>query len=230
MVRVITHKSNKSDILKACPGAMLLTYDKECIDEEILNALNWCDVLAFGPGMGFDEITLDIFKLLLGNLHTCTGKPIVIDADAINFLSKNKEYLWFIKDSDSVVFTPHMKELSRLLNKSILEIRENLIEISRAFSSEWGCTLVCKDARTLVLDEKIPNTFINQAGNDGMATAGSGDVLTGMIAALICLDKNAFNVARNAVHMHGMAGDVAYKKYKRGLIASDIVDAIHEVI
>lgn len=230
MVQVITHKNNKSDILKQCPGAIISEYDDLFCKEDVIKAFEWCDVLAMGPGMGNSTLVTEIFDVLINCCENYPSKPVVFDADAINLIAKKKAYLRSIVSLKTVVFTPHMKELSRLLDKEITEIKEELITIAGDFAEKWKCILVCKDAKTLVSDGGINHTYINQSGNQGMATAGSGDVLTGMVASMLCQEEDSFYAVISAVQMHGLAGDIAYKKYKRGLIASDIIETIHEVI
>ena len=173
------------------------------------------DVLAIGPGIGKADQTQAALKKLMD-----FGKPMVLDADALNILSENKD--WLSKLSDKVVLTPHVKEFERLVGpcQSGFERLQKL----RAFSKKYNTVVVLKGAHSATA---VPNgtVYFNASGNPYMATGGSGDVLTGVIAALMAQGMNAADAAVSGVYLHGKAGDIAHED--RGvLIASDIINAL----
>ena len=115
---------------------------------------------------------------------------MIADADALNILAAKREYFNEMADRSRLIVTPHLGEMSRLTGKSVEEIRENLPDAAEQFPKETGCICVLKDARTIVSD-RGDTLYINVSGNHGMATAGSGDILTGIIAALLAVKTEA---------------------------------------
>lgn len=174
------------------------------------------NVFAWGPGMGRSE-ELDQVTTTMVREITC---PMVIDADGLNALSDHRDIL--PQCIGQRVLTPHSGEFQRLIGESIRS-REALEERAIQFASENKLLLVLKGHRTLVTDGE--KTFHNQTGNPGMATAGAGDVLTGVLTGLIGQGMKPFDAARLAVHLHGLAGDLAvHDRGQYGLIATDLID------
>ena len=196
---------------------------EDCMGE-ILRLAENKKAIAFGPGLGRSRA---IFTILEELLKTYKGK-LVIDADGLNALSKNPEIL---KNSvPEVVITPHPGEMSRLTGKSIDEISKNRQKVALEFAKEYKITVVLKGSGTVVAKDKIP-AFVNPTGNQGMATAGSGDVLTGVIAGLLAQGMSAFDAARLGVYLHGLSGDIVKtKKGVHSLIASDIIETMPDAI
>ncbi|MCX8057236.1 MAG: NAD(P)H-hydrate dehydratase [Ignavibacteria bacterium] len=192
---------------------------------KIIEKIIWADVLMIGPGLGQNDETLKFLKKLLSNFP---DKKKVIDADGLNLLAKilNEKKL-SLKNS---ILTPHLGEFSRLINKSVEEIKENLFEFGKGFSQKFKCILVLKGAPTFVFDTE-GNSFINPTGNSGMATVGMGDVLTGMISSLFAQGLKPLDAAIAGVYLHGLAGDIAaLKKGKLSLISSDVLNHIPDAI
>ncbi len=186
--------------------------------EEIKEMAEKADAFVIGPGMGRSKETADLIRWLVKNVKT----PTVIDADGLNALSKNIDILK--RRQGQTVLTPHEGEMALLCNKMPQEIRQNRKAMAEAFSKEYGVTLVLKGKDTIVSGEE---TFINPTGNCGMATGGSGDVLSGVIGGLIAQGLSPYNAAVLGVYVHGRAGDVAAAdKGKMGLIAGDIAENI----
>ncbi|MBI5074063.1 MAG: NAD(P)H-hydrate dehydratase [Nitrospirae bacterium] len=191
------------------------------------------DVLAIGPGLTADKDAADLVKRVLETVTV----PMVLDADAINVLAGRKDLLRKVKAP--VILTPHAGEMARLLtsvagrsakdrdNKELRgEIERNRIDLTRATAVETGAYFVLKGSPTIVADPE-GRIFINTTGNPGMATAGSGDVLTGMLAGLLGQDMHPVDACRLAVLLHGLAGDTAAEaRGMHSLIASDIIEAI----
>ncbi len=218
MVKVYTHKENRSIVGAFLPEALIMTYENEqeallCMDD----ADSWADVILIGSGIG----TSDISKNMVKKIFEVSEKPIVADADSLNIISKNPDILTHRK-TKKLVITPHIKEMSRLCGKNVAEIKEAPIECAMTFAKEHGLFCVLKDARTCV-NAYGEKTYINMSGNSGMASAGSGDVLAGIIAAIIGMGIDADEASRLGVYVHGLAGDLAAKEYgEYGMTARDI--------
>ncbi len=165
------------------------------------------DVLAIGPGLGRSKETWQLVRELV----RLSPLPMVIDADGLNALSESGyEGLkrLFCKTISPSVLTPHLGEMSRLAGCSTEEVRANRLDISRSFSEETAAVLVLKGAPT-VISTPEGNQYINSTGNPGMATAGAGDVLTGIIAALIGQNLSPVDASIAGVYIHGLSGDIA---------------------
>jgi len=195
------------------------TLSKEAT-EQIISFINEkADSVAFGPGVGINEDTEEILKNLLMNCSV----PIVIDADGITLLSKKKEILREAKAK--TVITPHPGEMSRLIGISIRDIEKQRIDIAMDIAKELNTVVVLKGVPTVISDGE--QVFVNTTGNPGMATGGSGDVLTGMISSLIGQGMDVFYASVLGVYLHGLSGDIgALKKGYHGLIARDIIENI----
>jgi hydroxyethylthiazole kinase-like uncharacterized protein yjeF len=186
--------------------------DKETLD----NVIEKSNVLGFGVGIGRTE---EIKNALVYIIEHCT-KPIVIDADGLNALAEVKDCLK--RSKGKIILTPHCGEMARLLNGDINIIKEDPLKVAKNFAKEYNCILLLKGSNTIVTDgDKV---YINKTGNPGMASGGSGDVLTGIISSLIGQGYDEFDAAALGAYLHGIAGDNAYRKYGYGLTAGDIID------
>ena len=186
----------------------------------ILEILDKIDVIVLGPGASVKDSVKELFFKIIQEID----KPIIIDADGINLVSLDVDILKRRKSKDLII-TPHLAEFSRLLKLDIQNIKKNRKELVKDFSFRYNLVCVLKGYRTLVSDGK--RLFENKTGNPGMATAGSGDVLTGLIAGLVAQKVNAFESAKIGVYLHGLAGDLAEKeKTQSSLIASDIIEKL----
>ncbi|MDR4496329.1 MAG: NAD(P)H-hydrate dehydratase [Candidatus Scalindua sp.] len=193
--------------------------------DEILKLCERCDVVALGPGLSQQPETRDLILWLI----TKIDRTIVIDADGINALSVRPGTLKKIKKN--IVLTPHPGEMSRLLQldstKDVqgerLSVAKRFIEsMHNALGNDKEVTLVLKGSKTIVMG--YDKVYVNNTGNPGMATAGSGDVLTGIIVSLIGQGLSAFNASQLGVYIHGLAGDVALRnKGETSMIATDIL-------
>lgn len=186
--------------------------------EQILRLLERIDVIALGGGAYHTTSVKDLLLRVIKEID----KPMVIDADGLNALATDLSVLNERK-SKNIVLTPHMIEFSRLTKLAVKEIEEKRKELVKEFAFKYNLTLVLKGNCTLISDGKV--LFENNTGNPGMATAGTGDVLTGIIAALIGQGLGVLTAARYGVYLHGLAGDLAAKdKTETCLIASDIIE------
>lgn len=178
------------------------------------------DAIAIGPGIGRDLATMQLARQMM----THCPKPLVIDADALFALAGHTEILR--KAKGVRVLTPHSGEMSRLTGQSIRIIEGSRLITARDFACGYNCVLLLKGYRTAVASAS-GRTYINHTGNVGMATAGSGDVLTGMITAFLGQGMGPFEAAKYGAYYHGKAGDLAAnKKSKASMIASDIIEQI----
>ena len=190
----------------------------------IENLLGTVSVCAVGPGMSRYPEAGAIIRHILER----SGVPLVIDADGLNALENDVAIL---KDRQvPIVLTPHPGEMARLTGKTIEEIQSQRLEIAQTFAREWGVTLVLKGNKTIIANPS-GEVYINISGNPGMATAGSGDVLTGIITGLIAQGLKPQDAAFAGVYLHGLAGDLAAQiKGEPGLIAGDLISCIPEVL
>jgi hydroxyethylthiazole kinase-like uncharacterized protein yjeF len=197
---------------------------------EIRELLKWGDCCAIGPGLGQHFETSELVRRLVGKLKM----PAVIDADGLNALAKDSSILKECKAP--LILTPHIGELSRLNGVPIPKIAEDRIGYASQFAKEYGCVLILKGAPTII-SEPGGQTFVNPTGNAGMATAGSGDVLTGIIVGLLAqkmmLEKSVdihrimLDSALAGVYIHGLTGDLAKEeKGEMGMIAGDMMEKI----
>ena len=172
--------------------------------------------------MGVDRRSKNILRMILKHFD----KTVVIDADGLNTVARHAELQQLVRETKaSVIMTPHIGEAKRLLgNADIADLTR--IEIASFLRKKYGCIIIVKGTGTLVAvsDE---DAYINTTGNPGMATAGSGDVLTGIITSLAGQGLAPFDAARAGVFVHGLSGDLAADKLgEYGLVASDIADYV----
>ena len=180
------------------------------------------DITAIGPGLGTSRTARNIVAALTEKKDL----RLVIDADAINCLAKDPT--WVKRKTASIILTPHPGEMKRLWTSLFRSpLPEDRGEQARSLAEKTGCTVLLKGAATIVTDaEKF---YTNTTGNPGMATGGSGDVLTGIIAALAAQKLDNFSAAQLAARIHGMAGDIAAKKKGQiSMIATDIIKMLPE--
>ncbi|MGN0435113.1 MAG: NAD(P)H-hydrate dehydratase [Wujia sp.] len=227
LVRVCTVDENREIIQSRLPEALLTTYDNKdmnSIREAMKTVLEWSDVIVIGPGLGMGEHATFMLEKVLKNFQ----KKLVIDADGLNTLALDTSILDDTKAQ--VILTPHLMEMSRLIGMKTAEIKENKHDIAREFAAKHKVVVVLKDSRTIVSDGGKQG-FININGNNGMATGGSGDVLSGIIASLCGQGMNAFEAAKLGVCMHGLAGqEAAIRMGRYSMIAGDIVKSITRVL
>ena len=174
--------------------------------------------IGIGPGIGTDSITVAAVKKLLQTAF----QPLVMDADALNILAANPELMSLLPKN--TIITPHLKEFERLFGRAEDSIRR--IELLAQKAKEHNIIIVLKGAYTAICDA-YGNVYFNSTGNPCMATAGSGDVLTGVIAALLAQGYPPLDAARFGVYVHGLAGDIVAERVGlQGVVASDIIEAL----
>ncbi len=191
--------------------------------KEIEKYFDWSDSLLIGPGLGQDVSTKELVKKVITNYT----KPLVIDADGLNCFADNLNLFSEIKNE--YIITPHYGEFAMLLNTDTVKISDNLIKYLQKFMDEYKGTIVAKNAPTVVTHKN--EAVINSTGNQGLATGGTGDVLSGVIASFLAQGIPAFIAAELGVFIHGKVADnvvdlIGY----RGMIASDLLDMLPQTI
>ena len=174
--------------------------------------------VAVGPGLGQSAGLLD----LVTNLYNTIPHPSVFDADALNQLAKRPYFLKRTVDAPARILTPHVGEFARLAGLEIEAIQENRQQHAAEFAKKHNVIVVLKGKNSVITDGT--RVAINSTGNSGMATGGTGDVLTGVLVALLAQGMPAFEAAQLGVYLHGLAGDLAAEeRSKPGMIASDLL-------
>lgn len=201
--------------------AMIHKLPAESLAEVIGTTLD-ADVLAIGPGLGKAPEKQQMVRDLLPEL----GLPLVIDADGLNALDGHEEIL---QETAEKIITPHPGEMARLMHISTGEVLQAPIETALAAAKKWNAIVVLKCTPTLIALQS-GRVFINTTGNEGMATGGCGDVLTGIIAAFLGQGLTLENAAICGVYVQGLAGDLSAEKGKIGLRAGDLIEHLPEAI
>ena len=230
MVKVLSNEKTLDTIRIALPEAMMESLDNiEKIPEIIKKGIQWADVVICGPGIGTDKEAYLKLESVLQEFPK--DKKLVLDADALNLISEYKELRMLTDKVNKVVYTPHMMELQRLTGIEVKNLKSNLdYNLEKIVCDNKG-VFVCKDSVTRVYAKDRP-VYINRAGNSGMATAGCGDVLAGMIGAFVAR-KNVdfYDGIVGAVYLHSFAADMAAVQIgKNSLMASDIIEKVAKVL
>ncbi|MGN0353664.1 MAG: NAD(P)H-hydrate dehydratase [Muricoprocola sp.] len=220
LVYIYTEECNRIILQTLLPEAVLYTYDPDSWHkEEFIAILEDKNAVAAGPGLGTSLVKEQIISTLLSEYK---GK-LILDADGLNILSKHPE--WMENCHNPFIITPHLGEMKRLSGGNFIPERKKYPEFAKNFSEKYGVITVLKDYQTVVSDGK--ECYVNLSGNHGMATGGSGDVLSGIIGGLLAQELDVFEAAKLGVYIHGLAGDRAMEQ--RGaysMMASDIADSI----
>jgi ADP-dependent NAD(P)H-hydrate dehydratase len=188
--------------------------------DELASLAESSTVLAAGPGLGRSDGLRGMVQWLLG----LEKHPVVLDADALNNLVGQTDRLKK-NGSRTRILTPHPGEFARLIGRTTAEVQADRQTLAADFAAAYGVVLVLKGHGTIVTDGR--RLYVNRTGNPGMATGGTGDVLTGVIAALLGQGLDPFEAAQLGVYAHGLAGDIARDQNGEvGMIAGDVVDAL----
>lgn len=244
MVKVVTAAENKDALLQFVPEAMLLTYPGDVQYEksvffngyeEFVNSLKeaemWADCILIGPGIGTGQWAYELLRFAIAE----SKLPLIIDADGLNIMAQDVSLQETIAECGrlgrTIILTPHMGEFARLYGCTTAQAKEHMTEYPLKLSDRMQCIVVCKDARTIVVRHDSEQGYINTTGNAGMATAGSGDVLAGMITGLIAQKMAGTDAAVAGVYLHGIAGDLAAEhETQASMVATDIIDRIGDAI
>lgn len=224
LVKIYTHVNNIESIQQALPETMYKGYTT-FNEKEILEQLSWADAIVIGPGLGTSDLSADIIKTV--SKHAAV--PVIVDADGINLLAKDIELLDDLAGRVPVILTPHLKEMERLCNTPVNELNYNMENEAQDFAIKHNCTVVLKNHTTVV--STVNTIFYCTSGNEGLATPGSGDVLAGIIGALLGQGVDSTTAASAGAYIHGRAGTIASESTGiKGLLARDIIANINKVI
>ncbi len=244
MVKVVTAVENRESLLQFVPEAMLLTYaadEGEASGEEYVRsgafwrelkeAEKWADSILIGPGIGMGEHAHELLRFCIEE----SSLPLVIDADGLNLLAEDAMLQKMLADREEkervVILTPHLGEFARLYGCSVQEAKSALTDYPGRLSDRLHCIVICKDARSVAVCPGVYEKYLNTTGNAGMATAGAGDVLAGMITGLLAQKMNGEDAAVAGVYLHGIAGNLAAEKETEVcMTATDIIDCIKDAI
>ena len=225
LVEIFTHECNRIILQSSLPEAIVTTYDDSYGQGDLLPSLERADAVVIGCGLGQTPLSRKILSDLLHAIDT-TRTALVIDADAINLLSRNRSLLKYTKGA---VLTPHFLEGSRLLGAPLDELMSDTAASARRIADLCSAVCVMKDHESAVSDGS-DRIYINKSGNCGMATGGSGDVLAGIIAALLAqkhLALSPFDAAAMGAYIHGLAGERAAASLgEYAVMARDIANNI----
>lgn len=236
LVKIITPEINREIIQTLLPEAVLHTYEEECGEkqkDEWMRDIREAKAIVIGPGLGRGLCAKKILELVMKYAIV----PVVLDADALQILADDSTWIeafrgekvkWKLREN--MILTPHLKEMTALLGDdvSVADLQTQKLDV-REICKDNANVLVLKDARTLVIQGE--KCYINLSGNSGMATAGSGDVLTGIILGLLAQQVSPYIAASLGVYIHGLAGDVAARRQGAySMTARDIVNAIPEIL
>ncbi len=227
LVEVFTPEENRIVMQSLLPEAIIKCCSSDAPDISALDdALMRADTVVCGCGLGISAASREI---VAHTLRTCTV-PCVLDADALNIISRNPSLKKYMSGK---IITPHPLEMSRLCGIDAEKICQDRNSFCHSFAKEHSLVCLLKGNRTAVSDGE--RVYVNTSGNSGMATAGSGDVLSGIIGGILAQNKGGklsmLEVASLGAYIHGLCGDnAAMKLGEYSLMASDIIDALPSVL
>ncbi len=243
MVKVVTATENQNAVLQYVPEAMLVTYNAdewETRDESRIalavrnmleEAVSWADCILIGPGIGQENTARHLLSYCIKE----SDLPLVIDADGLNLLAGDKDLQAYLgqqnRQERDIILTPHLGEFGRLYGCETAACKKHFTQYPRLLAERLGCTIICKDARTIVVRADSQSCYLNITGNAGMATAGSGDVLAGMVTGLLAQGMDGREAAEIGVYLHGLAGDYGAEAVTQdAMTATDILSQIPSAV
>lgn len=219
LVTLATESSVKIIVSRKLPEVTFLSRD------EVIGKLDEYDVLLIGSGLGQSE---QAFKLVKQLLEAKKMPKVVVDGDGLNILSKIGE--WWKKLIGETILTPHPGEMSRLTGLTITEIQKDKTDVAQYWAKKWSKIVVLKGAHT-VISFPTGKAIVSPFANPALSTAGTGDVLAGIIAGMLAQGLESFNAACVGVFIHGLAGEKIWKKFgKAGGLASDLLPILPQVL
>lgn len=242
LVQIMTAEENRTVLQELLPEAILTTYKSEfegipgsrklmqerhTLMQSLKKALQWADVVCIGPGIGINNVS----RVLLRETLKLIDKPCIVDADGLNLLSRDRQKEDLLEEKGVyLILTPHVKELSRLVNLDVAVTKRQRIPLAKKLAEKYQLTCVAKDTRTVVASQK-PACYLNTSGSAAMAKAGSGDVLAGMIAGFVAQKMKNTAAAELGVYIHGLCGCVAkHRKGPYSVLAGDLIDSISVIL
>lgn len=224
LVKLFTHENNIGTIQHYLPEAMYRSYTD--FDGEGLKAdLNWADAVVLGPGLGTLDVSTRIVRCVCENAQV----PVVIDADGLNIIAQNLMWLDELSTRVTVIITPHLREMERLCRLPIPQINYNMEQVAYDFAKDHNCTVVLKNYTEIICN--VNTIYYCCSGNEALATGGTGDVLAGIIGALLGQKMYGVDAAAAGAYLHGAAGTIAAKEVGiKSLLARDVIANIHHLI
>lgn len=229
LVKVLTVPENRMILQSQLPEAIVDSYEPDQLTVEngqtgaesfVKEQCGWADVIVLGPGLGRAPYVERLVEEVLSNAYV----PIILDADGLNCVAENSYLTGYF--TENIIVTPHMGEMARLTGCDVKELKADPLQSARMYSARCGVTCVMKDAVTVTAD-KDGKAWINASGCSGMAKAGSGDVLTGVIAGLVARGMECAEAAAFGAYIHGLAGERAATECGvNGVLARDIADRL----
>jgi len=225
LVMIAAPRSVAATIRGYSPNLIVHSLNSDVVSSEEIEQLSRLlaasDALVLGPGIGRHPETIQAIPLIIK--EACKiGKPILIDADAIRALTAAKQLL------KGVLITPHAGEFKAVSGLEAPQLWRDRLPICRKFALEHGCVLLLKGHDTIVTDGN--RAKVNHTGNPGMATAGAGDVLSGIIGAFLAQGAELFSAAVAGAYIHGVAGGIVCRKKGFHMVASDLIEALPTVL
>ena len=223
LVEILTPEENRIVLQTSLPEAIITPYTADNATELLFASMQKATCIAAGCGLSVTPESRKLLSVLLHNVDTAKT-PLILDADALNLISKNPSFLKYIKGA---IITPHALEFSRLSGNSTEDILTSPADLAYEYAKKNSLICVLKDHNTVISDGGS-RLYINNTGNNGMSTAGSGDVLAGILAGLASQSRIAsLDIAALGVYIHGLCGDIAARRLSQySVIASDIIDAL----
>lgn len=214
-VTILTHSTHAAFLNVTCPELMCRSLSRP---SELKKYLPKADAIIFGPGLGQSAWSQKIFHAFFAKPLSI---PMLVDADGLNLLAK------FPMRTENWILTPHIGEAARLLNKTVESIQKDRVAAAKNIRRQYNGIVVLKGKHSLIQGENLVSCPF---GNPGMATAGMGDVLSGVIGGLLAQKVPLEAAASLGVYIHAMAGDLAAKQSQRGLIASDLMSLLRQLV
>ncbi len=224
LVKVLTVSENRVILQTQLAEAIVETYEPDAVmpggafQEMLERQCDWADVIVMGPGLGREPYVESLVEMVLAYSYV----PMVLDADGLNAVADHPHLVRYF--TENIILTPHMGEMARLTGMTVDELKADRLRAARDYSSRTGSVCVMKDASTVIAD-KDGEAWLNISGCSAMAKAGSGDVLTGVIAGLLARGMDCSKAAAFGVFLHGAAGEKAAARLgENSLLARDIAD------
>ena len=231
LVRIMTPEENRVILQILLPEAIVSTFRTEEVLEKseawqktLAEALGWADVIVLGPGLGREPHV----KRLVEDVLEGAFVPLIVDADALNTIAEYPYLTGYY--TENIIITPHPAEMSRLVEKPVPEILRDPAGTAAAYRDTHGITCVLKSDRTVTAanDGSLTRT---ESGTPALAKGGTGDVLTGIIAGLICLGMEEGDAAAMGSYLHGLSGRKAAERHSaHGVLAREVAEAVPEVM
>jgi NAD(P)H-hydrate epimerase len=229
LVEIFTHEANRTVLQTSLPEAIVTSYSDAYTESAVIPSLERADCIVIGCGLGTGDLSKKIVSDTL-RLTDTKKTPLVIDADALNVISRSAVLL---KYASRAIITPHPMEFSRLSGLSVEDILNGTVSAAKDLAKKHSLICLLKDHETVVSDGE--RVYINKTGNSGMATGGSGDVLAGILGGILAQTKgkaaDTTKLVALGAYIHGRCGDIAASELgEYSLMASDIIDALPKVL